>query len=125
MILLERFENITSQDEKHKDTSYIIITSLRPCSQCFGKIVFSKIDFCAYIEEDAAFQNTQFFQTKYGDMVPSLKLDSFWIDKTTVTRADPGRILTEKEISELAPNQGRATEFIGILNIERFNKRIL
>jgi hypothetical protein len=25
----------------------------------------------------------------------------------------------------LAPNQGRATEFIGILNIERFNKRIL
>lgn len=59
----------------------MLITSLYPCSMCLGRINFSNIDICVYLEPDPSFLNV--CCTESGNFMPVIQfpLDRLWFNE--------------------------------------------
>jgi hypothetical protein len=90
--------------------------------------VFSRVDICAYIEDDEKFHCAEFLMSDFGDFVPTVKLSKFWVNEQ-ITRSNPGPILGPKDYTNISATINEVSNeyfiaFQEILRNENFNKRI-
>ncbi|KAI3647302.1 hypothetical protein MP228_007523 [Amoeboaphelidium protococcarum] len=98
--------------EKGKEKNYMLITSLYPCSMCLGRINFSKIDICVYLEPDSSFLNV--CCTEYGNFMPVIQfpLDRLWFKEPYAGLSELREIISLSHLPDSETIRHRVREYL-------------